>query len=88
VVAGSMSLVGPRPLLAADPCAAARRSFPAVLDARPGMTGLAQVSGRNAMSARRKSRYDAFYANRASIGMDLQILARTAPAVLSGQRTL
>jgi lipopolysaccharide/colanic/teichoic acid biosynthesis glycosyltransferase len=76
VLVGEMSLVGPRPLLPRylDRYSArqARRH-----EVKPGITGLAQVSGRNALSWESKLELDAVYVESATFAMDLQILART-----------
>ena len=85
VLRGDMSLIGPRPLLADDPGALERIRFPAALSMRPGISGLAQVSGRNLVSPRRKARLDAFYARSASLGFDMVLLARTLVVVVSGK---
>jgi lipopolysaccharide/colanic/teichoic acid biosynthesis glycosyltransferase len=82
VLKGDMSLVGPRPLMMSYlpryNAQQARRH-----DVRPGITGLAQISGRNAISWEEKFALDVHYVERHSIVMDLAILARTALAVLS-----
>lgn len=80
VLKGDMSLVGPRPLLVEyldhyTPTERRRH------DVRPGVTGLAQVRGRNALSWRKKFRYDVFYVDHASIGFDLKIIWMTIAAV-------
>ena len=80
VLLGHMSLVGPRPLLVAyldhyTPTELRRH------DVRPGVTGLAQVRGRNALSWRNKFRYDVFYVDHMSIGFDLKIIVMTLAAV-------
>lgn len=85
ILKGDMSIIGPRPLLPSDPGVAARRQFPDAIGARPGLSGLAQVVGRNSVSPRRKARLDAFYARRASFGLDLQIFWRTAGIVLTSR---
>lgn len=85
VLRGDMSLIGPRPLLASDPAQHARGRFPDVMKVRPGLSGLAQVRGRNHVSPRRKARLDAFYARRRSWKMDLAILVGTAAVVLTGR---
>ncbi len=85
VLRGEMSLIGPRPLLADDPGSAERSKFPAALNVRPGISGLAQVCGRNALHARQKARLDAFYARTASLGFDLAILVRTVGVIVSGR---
>jgi FkbM family methyltransferase len=84
VLKGEMSLVGPRPLLveylprySADQ---ARRH-----EVRPGVTGLAQVSGRNGLSWEDKFALDVEYVDRRSLRLDMEILLRTVRSVL-GQR--
>ena len=89
VVVGDMSLVGPRPLLGNDPTTAIRqRRFPQCFNVRPGITGLAQVNGRNSVKPLTKARYDAFYAGRCSFDIDVHILLATARAVLDVRRIL
>jgi lipopolysaccharide/colanic/teichoic acid biosynthesis glycosyltransferase len=82
VLRGEMSLVGPRPLPAADYALLEewhrKRSF--VL---PGMTGLWQISGRSDLSFDDLVRLDFYYLENWSIWLDITILARTIPAVLS-----
>lgn len=85
ILAGDMSIIGPRPLLPNDPGVVARRRFPDAMSARPGLSGLAQVVGRNSVSPRRKARLDAFYARSASVGLDLIIFWRTAGIVLTSR---
>jgi lipopolysaccharide/colanic/teichoic acid biosynthesis glycosyltransferase len=76
VLKGDMSLVGPRPLLIQylDRYSAAQRRRHEV---RPGITGLAQVSGRNAITWEEKFAKDLEYVNNRSLLLDLQIIART-----------
>jgi len=84
VLAGQMSLVGPRPLSLAEADALSgphRRR----LTMRPGLTCLWQVSGRNDLSFREWMALDLSYVDRWSLGLDLAILLRTIPAVLSGR---
>jgi lipopolysaccharide/colanic/teichoic acid biosynthesis glycosyltransferase len=76
VARGEMSLVGPRPLLVEyldryTPTQARRH------DLRPGMTGLAQVNGRNALTWEQKFAFDVDYVERCSLRLDLGILLRT-----------
>jgi lipopolysaccharide/colanic/teichoic acid biosynthesis glycosyltransferase len=83
VVRGEMSLVGPRPLVKAylprySPEQARRH------DVKPGLTGLAQVSGRNALSWNRRFALDVYYVDHQSLLLDLRILARTAVGLLRG----
>ena len=81
VLCGEMSLVGPRPIVVAEIGRYGAR-FHDYCTCRPGITGLWQVSGRNNLSYRRRVAIDAVYARRASLRLDLFILARTIPAVL------
>ena len=81
VLRGEMSLVGPRPLLTQylahySPEQARRH------DVRPGITGLAQVSGRNAISWEDKFALDVRYVDRHTLALDSWILARTVLNVL------
>lgn len=76
VLRGDMSVVGPRPLLMQylplyTPEQARRH------EVRPGLTGLAQVAGRNLLSWEERLAADVDYVNRRSFGMDLQIIVRT-----------
>ena len=81
VVRGDMSLVGPRPLLMAYlprySATQARRH-----EVRPGLTGLAQVSGRNAVGWDERLALDVEYVDTRSLRLDLAILARTVAAVV------
>ena len=81
IVRGEMSLVGPRPLLMQylprySPEQTRRH------DTRPGLTGLAQVSGRNALTWEEKFRLDVEYVDHQSLLLDLAIMARTILSVL------
>lgn len=81
VLAGDMSLVGPRPTLAyqvAQYDAFQRRR----LEAKPGITSLAVVSGRNALSWEERIALDVWYVDHATIGLDARILVRTLWRVL------
>ena len=82
VVRGDMSLVGPRPAAPAqlgDYTAEQRRIRASV---RPGITGLAQVSGRSSLGLEQAVTFDLWYATHASVRTDLRILLRTAAVVL------
>ena len=83
IVRGDLSLVGPRPLLPEylplySPTQARRH------EVRPGLTGWAQVNGRNAISWEEKFAYDVWYVDLLSFRLDLTILWRTAGRVLRG----
>lgn len=81
VLCGDMSLVGPRPLLMEYlplySAAQARRH-----EVRPGITGWAQVNGRNALSWEEKFRLDIWYVDNQSLWLDIKILLLTVLKVL------
>ena len=81
VVRGDMSLVGPRPLLVQylDRYTPAQRRRHEVL---PGITGWAQIHGRNAITWEDKFERDVWYVENVSLGTDLRILLRTVAQVL------
>jgi len=84
VLVGDMSLVGPRPLLMQylgryTPEQARRH------DVRPGITGWAQVNGRNALDWPDRLAMDVWYVDHCSLGLDLRILAKTMVQVLMRQ---
>lgn len=84
VLRGEMSLVGPRPLLMEYlPLYSAeqRRRH----DVRPGVTGWAQVNGRNALTWREKFALDVEYVDRASFALDLRILMLTVVSVVRSE---
>jgi len=80
VVRGDMSLVGPRPLLVEyldrySPRQARRH------EVLPGITGWAQVHGRNALTWERKFEYDLWYVDNVSLAVDIRILLKTLTSV-------
>jgi sugar transferase EpsL len=84
VLRGDMSLVGPRPLLMEylplyTPEQARRH------EVRPGITGWAQVNGRNAISWEQKFALDLWYVDHRSLWLDLRILALTLARVIAGE---
>ena len=86
VMRGDMSLVGPRPLL--------EEYIPLYTQeqnrrhsVRPGITGWAQVNGRNALDWEEKFRYDIEYVDSVSFWLDLQIIGMTIVKVLTGEGT-
>jgi lipopolysaccharide/colanic/teichoic acid biosynthesis glycosyltransferase len=80
VIKGEMSLVGPRPLLVEYlPLYNARQRRRH--DARPGITGWAQVNGRNAISWEEKFQYDTWYTEHVSFPLDLKIILLTVKKV-------
>jgi lipopolysaccharide/colanic/teichoic acid biosynthesis glycosyltransferase len=81
VARGDMSIVGPRPTVASQVERYTARQRRRLL-ARPGVTGLAQVNGRNAIPWSRRIEMDIDYVERWSMGLDLRILGRTLLVVL------
>ena len=84
VIRGDMSLVGPRPLMMNylplySPQQARRH------EVLPGITGWAQINGRNAISWEERFALDVWYVDNRSLALDLRILARTVAAVLKRQ---
>ncbi len=84
ILRGEMGLVGPRPLLVRylprySPAQARRH------EVRPGITGWAQVHGRNAVDWEERFRLDVWYVDHCRLGLDLRILVRTLACVLTRQ---
>jgi sugar transferase EpsL len=85
ILNGEMSVVGPRPLFPQHlPLYA--KSHPERLLARPGLTGLAQVSGRRNLTFSQRFDRDVEYVRRASLLLDLQIILRTVITVMTDLR--
>ena len=87
ILKGDMSLIGPRPLLV--------RYLPYYTqeerhrhDLRPGLTGLAQVNGRNALGWEERFAYDLQYVENCSLFMDLKVFGMTVGKVLKRSGTL
>jgi len=84
VLRGELSLVGPRPLLMQYlnryTAEQARRH-----EVRPGITGWAQVNGRNAISWEEKFKLDVWYVDNRSFGLDMKILWMTAKKVIKSE---
>ncbi|PYV79663.1 MAG: undecaprenyl-phosphate glucose phosphotransferase, partial [Acidobacteria bacterium] len=84
VLKGEMSLVGPRPSLAYEVAAYDLWHRRRLLEAKPGITGLWQVNGRNRVKFDEMVRLDLAYAETWSPWLDIKILLRTPRAVLEG----
>lgn len=80
VLKGDMSLIGPRPLLV-QYLPLYNEEQKRRHDVRPGITGWAQVNGRNAISWQQKFAYDVWYVDNMSFGLDLKILFLTVKKV-------
>ena len=77
-----MSIVGPRPLIPEEQEIHALREKYGVYKARPGVTGWAQINGRDALDDETKALYDQEYVEKQSIAFDIKILIRTVSVVL------
>jgi exopolysaccharide biosynthesis polyprenyl glycosylphosphotransferase len=84
VLRGDMSMVGPRPHTAVE-VAQYQNWQRQVLETPPGMTGLAQVSGRSQLSFDEQCLLDIYYIENWSPALDVKILLRTVPKALSGE---
>lgn len=83
VLAGDMSVVGPRPIVASE-ISRYGAGFCDYCSVKPGLTGLWQVSGRHRLPYEERVRLDCEYARIKSVSADLLILWRTVPVVLLG----
>lgn len=85
VLKSDMSLVGPRPHLPEE-VAKYERHHKKVLTIKPGITGLAQISGRSDLSFEEEVKLDTYYIENWSLALDLAILMRTPWAVVRGRK--
>jgi len=83
VIRGEMSLVGPRPVVREE-LLRYGRNVGAYLSAKPGITGLWQVKGRNDTDYRRRVVMDTYYVKNQNLQLDLYILLQTTRVVLGG----
>lgn len=82
ILKGDMALVGPRPALWNQTDLLAERERYGANSVRPGLTGWAQIHGRDELPIRKKAELDGYYVQNIHFGMDLDCLWRTAGAVL------
>ena len=85
VLLGRMSLVGPRPHLPEE-VAKYKPEHRKVLTIKPGITGMAQVSGRSDLAFEDEYRLDVFYIENWSLWLDIGICFKTAGALLARRR--
>lgn len=85
VLKGDISLVGPRALVPYELENYEYKSL--ILSVKSGLTGLAQISGRNDISFEERRKLDMYYVQNWSIWMDLQIMIRTVFTIISGRGT-
>jgi exopolysaccharide production protein ExoY len=87
VISGEMSLVGPRPLTATELDRYYGAAANEILQVKPGLAGLWQVSGRNRLSYAERRALDLKLVRSRSLRMYLQVLLQTVPEVLSGRNS-
>lgn len=85
IFTGKMSIVGPRPALWNQYDLIAARDKNGAHDVRPGLTGWAQVNGRDALSVSEKAQRDGEYAANVTFGMDLECILKTVTALLTNR---
>ena len=83
ILAGHMAIVGPRPALWNQFDLIAERDKYGANDIRPGLTGWAQINGRDELEIDVKARYDGEYVERLSLAFDIRCILGTVTAVLS-----
>lgn len=82
IIRGEMAIVGPRPALWNQFDLIAERDKYGANDVLPGLTGLAQVDGRDELPIPEKARRDGYYANHISFGLDVKLIVRTFFSVI------
>ncbi|MEY8441475.1 sugar transferase [Lactobacillaceae bacterium 24-114] len=85
VLKGQMSIVGPRPLIPSETTVLKMRTELGANKVLPGITGLAQVNGRDNLIGEKKAQIDASYAQRVNIFLDIFILVKTVFDVVKGR---
>lgn len=88
VLTGKMSFVGPRPLIPEEKEIRQIRKEYNVYSVRPGITGLAQVNGRDMLSAEEKALFDKEYVEKQSFMLDMKILFKTVLVVLKRENII
>ena len=88
VLRGDMSLVGPRPLIFEEAQMHEKRMREGVYKLRPGITGMAQVSGRNLLDDEEKLENDRYYLDNLRLWLDLKICAYTLVKIFSKEGAL
>lgn len=85
ILGGTMSLIGPRPLIPEEAEIRKKREEYNVFSVLPGVTGLAQVMGRDNVTDEQKAAYDKEYVERRSLWFDIKILLKTIDVVVTGK---
>ena len=82
ILMGQMSLIGPRPVITCEKELIAERDRYGANDIRPGLTGWAQINGRDELSWQEKARLDGEYVERMSLLFDIKCFVKTIGSVL------
>ena len=85
IILGDMSLVGPRPALSNQLDLIEKRELHEIFSIKPGLTGLAQINGRDNLSLDEKVNYDNHYKLNQSTFLDIKILIQTILVVLKSK---
>lgn len=90
ILKGDMSFVGPRPILTYHPCRYEEynEEEKKVFSVRPGITGWAQVNGRNSLDWIKRFELNEWYSDHVSFWLDMRIIGRTFKQVLSSKETV
>ena len=83
ILRGDMSFIGPRPLIPEETLVHELRAAAGVYSLRPGISGYAQINGRDMIPDERKAALDKYYLEHFSFGMDMKIVFGTVLSVLS-----
>ena len=82
ILVGDMSIVGPRPVVVSERDVIEAREKYGANDVLPGLTGWAQINGRDNLSTDIKAKLDGYYVKNRSLIMDIKCIVRTIPYVL------
>lgn len=82
ILVGDMSIVGPRPVVVSERDVIEARDKYGANDVLPGLTGWAQINGRDNLSTDMKAKLDGYYVKNRSLIMDIKCIVRTIPYVL------
>lgn len=85
ILRGDMSFIGPRPVIPAEYELNDLRMKNGAYSIRPGISGWAQVNGRDVISVRKKAEFDGYYASHLSFGLDFKIFWLTLLTVFTGR---
>jgi len=84
IIAGHMSVIGPRPVVPKEHELIVKRDKQGVYAVRPGLTGWAQINGRDEVLIDEKVKYDKEYVEQLSFWFDLKCILKTIPLILTG----